>query len=102
MEKTLLKQVFDNLFTSGKVKNQFEFGNILGYGSGYVSTLMKSDKPLPQQAQYKLHEVLGVSKVWLVTNGEKDSMFGGSKIDLSKPLEETFGAGNRGGYRVGF
>lgn len=71
MNKNLIKQVFDELFTNQKVKNQFDFGNRLGYGSGYVTTLMKADKPLPMKVQHRLNEVFKVSLTWLTTIKKK-------------------------------
>lgn len=72
--KSLLKLIFDELFVKQKVKNQFEFGEKLEYDSGYISRLMKEGL-IPAKMQKKLHEIFGISREWLATEGKKGTMF---------------------------
>lgn len=73
--KTLIKKIFDALFTGGRVKNQFDFGEKLKYTSGYVSTIMKNDADLPQKVKSRLNSVFGISKEYLDSNGTIGTMF---------------------------
>lgn len=74
MDKSLLKLIFEELYTSAKVKNQFDFGTKLGYSSGYITSALKL-REIPHKMQKKLHEVFGISMEYMASNGAQGKMF---------------------------
>ena len=92
-DKTLLKEIFDELVYSGKVKSQSEFARVLGdYTRGYMSGALKAED-IPFKMQEKLNEVFGVSFEFM-RNGTKP-MFeaaeksAGDNIRLKKAIGDT-------------
>lgn len=97
--KTLLKQIFDELFIKQRVKNQFEFGNKLEYTDGYISAAMKKET-IPPKLQSKLHEVFGVSMLWLATNGKEGSMFDNDTTPKLSSAKEVIMVGKQAATRM--
>ncbi len=74
--KTPLQIIFDELSYLNKVDTQYEFGEKLGYKSeGYISTLLKSNNPIPYKMQKKLNEVFGISMEWMQSEGREGDIF---------------------------
>lgn len=71
----LVQQVYNELKYLNKIANQTDFANKLGYGKSYVSTLLRSVRPLHAEVQRKLGEVFGVSVEWMASNGHAGTMF---------------------------
>lgn len=74
--KPVLRQVYEYLRNSDKVKNQLAFAKSLkpdsapeGLNDSYVSRLMRSKDPLPKKIVWAVHEAWGVSYEWLASSG---------------------------------
>lgn len=75
MEANILQKILSELLYLKKVKNQSAFCDLLKYDKGYISNMLKSADTIPPKLQSKLHNVFGVSMLWLATNGKEGSMF---------------------------
>jgi hypothetical protein len=71
----LMQRIFDFLWESRKISNQADFSRKLGYNSGYINKLLKTDSELPHKVQKRMNEVFGISKVFLESNGKDGTMF---------------------------
>lgn len=81
--KTILKKIFEALYIKEIVKNQFDFGNQMGYSSGHITTAFKNLDISPKM-QKKLTDTFGISKEYMTTG--TGSMFITKSPEQSNPL----------------
>lgn len=71
----MLQKVYSKLLSLDQVTSQQDFAEKLGFTPGYVSRLLKSDKPVPKEVAPVIADKFGVSLEYLASNGEQGSMF---------------------------
>lgn len=71
--KTLLRNVYDELKYLGKVKNQTDFADKLGYNKSFMSVMLARNT-LVDAMPAKLSRVFGISRDWLDNYGPESDV----------------------------
>jgi transcriptional regulator with XRE-family HTH domain len=85
--ETLLGKIYRELRYRKKVRNQTDFGDKLGYNKGYISTILKSAQPPSAELCNKLEKVFGVSRKWILADGEGSIDMFGSPVEVGGEVQ---------------